>query len=535
MPKAAKKTAEAMVGSRSTLLSPQWVIVLIALVLLGTWSAVSLAVVLGCYVAAFIIFNIAAIWGIKIWPAGLTPVQSGILVALIAVVPLTAIARNVPELFDLAEYRAAWTPISDRLRLERTPTIAPPIVRGDQPNRFFVYAPGGRDVQWQCNSRKDPLVAINLGSGLFQVDYDPRRDGLPEIVSGQFSTSIIVDGRTHQRTMTAVTPYAHPRWLSSVPARGVAATVSEETDELILVVANGRSRRLPVGDGPTDCVLFNAGSQVAVVHRWTGELWIINANSASVESRIPTHTGQARIALSPDGKQLAIAVDGTNKGICVVSIPSFEVQPLIGLDMAPDWLCFGEDSSTIVFSSRRNRSLNLMVREAATDQWRLSKTTKVLARPVVTMRRGPDGKHAYLAVSAKREQDISATHYMEHCVMEVRLSDLTTKRTFVTEQRTVRQTLPGAIDSGVTPMGIDFLDDHTLVVACTGTSDIRCFPLNDQGLDTLILTDSYGSLLPHGIANLGQGTIGVSFPTEGRILNIDIQRSRGENRFGADR
>src|SRR5207245_1724043 len=120
----------------------------------------------------------------------------------------------------------------DRLRLEASPSIAPPLVVSDRPQTFFVHAAERANVSVRFGARAAALQANEIGQGLFRVEYDPKRDRPPFPADGPLQTTITVDAHRFERELLAATPLAHPRWLALSPSRTLVVAVSEETDEL---------------------------------------------------------------------------------------------------------------------------------------------------------------------------------------------------------------------------------------------------------------------------------------------------------------
>src|SRR5205823_5064176 len=117
----------------------------------------------------------------------------------------------------------------------------PPLVSAAEPQSFRVYAPGASHVAVRFGPRAKLLDARELGHGLFRADYDPRRDGLPDPPDGELRAELVVDGHAHARSMLAAKPLIHPRALCASSTAAVAAAVSEETDELILIHRDGNT------------------------------------------------------------------------------------------------------------------------------------------------------------------------------------------------------------------------------------------------------------------------------------------------------
>ena len=126
--------------------------------------------------------------------------------------------------------------------------------------------------------------------------------------------------------MLASTPGAHPRWFALSPDRTRAATVSEETDELLVVSEREPLRRIAVGDGPTDVTFIN-DREVAVAHRDDAAIWIVRiAGPAAPASRIAVGARQDKVALAPGGHLLAVARAGGAPELALIDLGSSRVS-----------------------------------------------------------------------------------------------------------------------------------------------------------------------------------------------------------------
>lgn len=439
--------------------------------------------------------------------------QALALLALLVVPPMVTLARHRGELLYEESLLGFGENLADHLRLEWTPTIAPPVVATNEPQSFYVYASGARDVRVRLGPSAQPVAAVALGAGLFRLDYDPRRDGEPRAGEGPTEATLFVDGTSVQRTMTVVRPLAHPRWLRPSPDRRLAATVSEETDALLVVDASGLARRTLVGDAPTDCA-FVTPDRVAVVHRFDDALWLVDSGNGSVLHKTTIGGFAVRIAVSPSGRRLAIAIDGARSGIVTVAVPDMRVEAFVGLDVRPDWLAFGADDDTLIVSTRRPAEL-LRLRAGA-GGFVVDGVPLLLGRPAVTMARVPDGKQLLVATTDYQpEGDANpGNHFIQDQILTVDVSSFRVVRQWLTARRSARQSQPGNLDQGVSPMGIDVASDGALLVAFAGTDEVwdvrgdepspRVYPLDELPLAS-----------PHGIARFADGSFVVSSPPDG--------------------
>jgi hypothetical protein len=153
----------------------------------------------------------------------------------------------------------------DRWRMQSSPSIAPPVIATDRPQAFFVETDGASSLSLRASGVR-PIKGDALGHGLFRIDYDPRRDGVPSGNASRLTIQLDADGHTSEREVDLVRPLAHPRWFCVSSERSRAAAPSEETDELFVLSPGGLEQRVPTGDGPVDCAFIDA-THVAVTHR----------------------------------------------------------------------------------------------------------------------------------------------------------------------------------------------------------------------------------------------------------------------------
>ena len=499
----------------------------VALALWAVWPVASLWALLAAYLAAWLLLNVAAA-ARRHWPSlELSRTQAVTLALVLLAAPLVLAARAVPQLLDEERLANVHVQLLDRLRLEADYAIAPPVLFTDHPQTFYVNAPGARELAVRLSASGPEVAARDLGHGLFRVDYDPGRDAAPATRSGPLEVDVLVDGGSTRRSLLAVTTQAHPRWFASAPEQGVAATVSEETDEAFLVHRDGRIRQVAVGDGPTDCAFFADGTRLAVTHRYDPWLLVLDVESGTVLDRVPIGRFQVRAATSPDQRRLAVASDGERPGVWLLPLVEDVPTDFVELDFRPDWLAFGADAETLVVSSLHEPGLHKLVRGDA--GWRVV-ADLALVRPAVTLARSHDGAHIYLAVT-----DYSPTgrpHVGSHFVQD-QLLTLDTDLWRITErQRTGRRgvgslDLPGGVSSGASPMGIAALEDGSLLIAFAGSNEV--WRLLGARADRPLVLDSDTSPLtaPHGVAHLGGGVWAASSPSSGTIVVVTARAAKG--------
>jgi hypothetical protein len=446
--------------------------------------------------------------------------------------------RAGPALATNEGLSGLWPGLRDRLRLESLPAIAPALVSGAEAQTLYVHASAsdGEQVRVQLGPRAKPIAADALGAGLFRFDYDPRKHGPLSPPNGALSATVWVGERATRRELRAVTPLAHPRWLVRSPDGRLAAAVSGETDELVIVSARGLERRVAVGDAPSDCVFLD-DAQIAVSHDADGHVWVIDARSGTLVRQLNGGDRQGRLAVAPDGTQLVIARGGLAPELIVLDVANGGVVQKLALTAAADWLAFGPDASTLLVATRADARL---LRLRARDGVLRSDGALPLARPVVALARSADGASLLLATT---DQHASGPHLGNHFVQDqlllVDVATLSVVRTWMTAQRSPRQSKPGDVDRGLSPLGMAPASDGSWLVAFAGSDELG--RVSDAGVsfdDALdadeqlregaattrmgarvpfpVLSD-LALYAPHGVVELADGSVVVSSPASGAL------------------
>lgn len=494
-------------------LSPQLLVLLLGFLLWSVRPSPELWTLAAAYGAAWLVVNLILrrSRGLEIpW----TAMQAVVLGAVLAAVPVGALCRQLHDMAIEEGLRGLGQRLADRVRLEALPAIAPPVVFSDHPQSFYIHAPGAEEVRLRWRDGRE-LASRSLTAGLFRVLYDPRRDGPPPGESASVRVHLIVDGRDVERELAVVRPEAHPRWFASDPERGRACAVSEETDEVFVVSRRGLERRIPVDDGPTDCAFVDGGGRLAVSHRYGPYLRLIDPATGEPVSEVLLGPFQARLAASPGGSLLAVAMAGLDPGLRFVDLVSGEAGELLPLGFVPDWIAFGPDQRQLIVSSAVERSLFKLVRRGG---WQVAESL-YLGRPAVTLGRAPGGGRLYVATTDYRPdgEDHRGNHFIQDQILTVDVARFRVVEQYLTQRRSARQVHAGSVDRGVSPMGIAARGDGTLLVAFAGSdevweldADLTRPPKMFWGLDLDLIA-------PHGVADLGQGYWAASSPAGGSM------------------
>ena len=496
-------------------------------------SATWLAAVI-CYLLALVVLNF--VW---VWCPSAVAITAGTIAQrrLLFVVLWLAIAASAGPMLLGLNLRKQWSTaresVADRLTLEKLPAISPPLLVSYEPQRFTIYAPGSQEVKVRWTPKSPTLAATDLGHGLFWLDFDPRTDpALATLSADKIDCEIIADRTSHSRELNFVRAWPHPRQVRSSPAVGLAATVSEETDELVLIRRDGSCQRVPVGDGPTDCALIDNGKRIVVAHRFTPELWIVNGATGDVETRTPNVSHQTRLAVSRDNQWLAVAQQGAAQGIRFYQLPELKESKLLPLDWSPDLLEFAgsAESERLVVTDRRGRTLRRIVRDG--DWWSVLEENEIkFARPITATARTPNADQVALATTASQwrrdsyfsdhtADRIEANHFIENTVHLFDAVNWHVVATQVTDRRGLHQDSPGDTEHGISPLAMATINGNRLMAAFTGSNEVA-IEESENATGTWFSLDPFPLFAPQGLGDLGNGFWCVTSPSDGTIGIFD--------------
>ncbi len=498
----------------------QIAILLLALALWSSWAKPSFAALIVCYLAVWLVLSVALALNARWLRLSLSRAQAILLVVVLLVPSIARAVGLLDQFVETENLGAIDHALGARMRLEETPSIAPPLVPADRPQTFYVHAPGAAAVRVRFGRAGPRLGAHSLGHGVFRVEYDPERDGEPDPPDGELEAILETDGSEHRRTMLAVAPLPHPRWLVPSPDRRSAACVSEETDELYVLDARGLRHRVAVDDGPTD-VRFQ-GAQLVVAHRYSESLVYVDSASGRIVRRLAIGSFAHRLAIDPSGSTIAVAQHGHTPRVLVLREGSPEER--IATEFVPDWIAFGSDESTLVASSVQPPALHRFARTES--GWHEDRPPIFLGRPAVTMA----GNAARLVVAVTdyfpEGPPHLGNHYVQDRLLAIDVAAWTITEHRLTVVRTNRQDSPGNVDRGASPMGIDLLPDGSMWVAFAGTDDVWRFA-DGEPEPTFFDLDEHPLAAPFSAVALEGGRVLVSSPSYG---NVGIFDHAGERR-----
>lgn len=495
-------------------MAPQAAILLLALALWTVHGAASLWSLAAAYGLAWLAVN-TSLAARPEWLRGRLTRAQAAGIAIVIALPAAAQAYRARDAITSTEGLAALDHLtSARLRLEQTPSIAPPLVASDRPQTFYVHAPGSREVAVRFGRTGPRVGARALGHGLFRVEYDPRAHGPPDPPDGELYAILSTDGDAHSRAMLAVTPLAHPRWLAPSPDRRRVAAVSEETDEVYVIDRAGLALRAATDDGPVGAV-FVSDRELVVAHRYGDHLtWIDAGEAGRVLRRRRVGSHASWIAVSNDRRRIALALGGTQPRLAVLDAADGRPIASVNTEFTPDRVVFAGD--VLVASSVRPPVLHQLrvedrtIVEARAPLW--------LGRPAVAMAAHPDGASVLIAVT-----DLSGegpphlgNHFVQDQLVTVDVERWTSTRELLTARRTNRQQSPGNVDRGGSPMGIDVREDGSALVAFAGTDEVwRVDP--SGGPPQIIPLDEHPLAAPLSAVGLAGGGFAVSSAVYGTV------------------
>jgi hypothetical protein len=497
----------------------QWLVLALAAVLWAAWPAPYFWTLLAAYGVAWLLAHFVGRSALDLnLPRPLLWTALGLLL----LAPVTSAYRLRYEWVVEEGLRGLGPHFLDRVRLQAEPTLFPPVVFHDRPQTFYAYAPRAETLDLRLGGGGPSLPGIPLGEGLFRIELNPATgEGTGLTESRRLAVDLVADGRAHRRELLQVHPFAHPRWFDSAPEVGLAASSSEESDEVFVVTRAGLERTIPTGDGPTSVAFVDGGGSLAIAHRYEPYLWKVPLDSEAPPQKLELGSFQHRLAASAAGDRLAVASKGTTPRIDLVDSARFALVDSIEPGFPPDWIVFGRTADDLIVSCRETQTLHRL-RFDATAGWQPLEPLR-LGRPVVTMARATDGSAVYAAVTDYRPdgEPQTANHFIQDQILVVDLDRWEVTDRILTARRTRRQRSAGNVDSGAGPSGIVARADGSLLVAFAGSEEVWELPPDSHHPARVRRRSELDLITPHGIADLGEGYWAAASPAGGALVVYD--------------
>ncbi|MFI5309438.1 MAG: hypothetical protein ACHQ53_18930, partial [Polyangiales bacterium] len=141
-----------------------------------------------------------------------------------------------------------------------------------------------------------------------------------------------------------------------------------------------------------------------------------------------------------------------------------------------------------------------------------------LGRAAATLARSRDGARIYATTTDYRPAGPPnlGNHFVQDQILFIDVAAFEVRRALLTARRSPRQSKPGDVDRGVSPMGMVEAHDGSLLVAFAGTDEI--WRLREGAAEPDVI-DLYDTPLhaPHGLCELWDGTLVVASPSAGAL------------------
>lgn len=401
--------------------------------------------------------------------------------------------------------------------------IWPARIFEDRPQTWFLFAPHSRNLKASWLEQGGALTCESLGRGVFRLRFVP---GSPAMSPSPLSYRTLLlesdgDGSSAQQ-LQRVLPWARPAELVSIPQLGLGATVSQPTDELVVVDRTGACRRFPVGDGPTACQFLPGGQQLVVATRYSGSVDVVDLTQGKVVRSIPVGEPVENLAVDPQGRWLALLTQAERGSLRLWKLPSLEPLADLKLPQPGEYLTFVGDE--LVVASRVGRCL-FRAGWTPARGWTLSERARPLARPAFGLCAAPDGRRVYLTTTSPQLRGgfQAGNHFVSHCILTLDL-----KRWFflpprITQAGSREQNMPGAMDSGCGPEGLNLDEQGNLLVAFSGSHEVATLPRDPEELEIRQNLVHENLFCPRSVADLGGAVRLVSYPAQGLLAWLDYQ------------
>lgn len=387
-----------------------------------------------------------------------------------------------------------------RDRMASAISVYPDRIFADHEQTAFLYAPHSHRllVHWQGNQL--PLPVQSLGHGLFRLKLAG-----PTVRPGSF-LDVESDGDGHSQLPLHWLPAKiRPGQMSSWPEAGLAAAVSQSTDEVLLIHREGKVRRVPCGDGPSCCQFLPGARLLAVGNRYSADLELLDLESSQVCARWPLPEGAQALSLSQDSRYLGVLAGRT---VQVRRLPDLTLEADIKLPEEGEFLVFA--GAHLVVSSREGRCL---YRIDQSRGWKLLDRVRPLARPALGLCSGKDTDEVWLGSTSAQLNGghQKGNHFVLNCLLRLDVPGWKLHSPVSTELRTAQQGGPGSVSSGCGPEGLIRSGDGRILLVYSGSHEVAARDPK-TGEEQRYSLASGEVWTPRSVADLGQDTWVVSSP-----------------------
>ena len=428
----------------------------------------------------------------------------------LALASLTLSILLLPRLRGLAESEGLLElapRLSDRLALASEVSLAPPLLRFDQPQTFFVRASedAAQAVLVVSNQRHEGQA---LGHGVFR--FDVHVQGGTQAFDEAFPITIEIDGTPHPEHVLAVRPLARPSRISLGHVgggNGKACIVSEETDEVRIVDERGAlSTPIDPGDGPVDCAF--SGESILTALRY--ERYIISMRNGVLQQG--AEIGLGATAMAQTDSHLAVIVEGLANELLLLDTEGTNVLARMPLEGVPIDLTTTGD---VIFVATRSPARIQRI-QVEGDALRLAQT-RALAMPAFALAANADTVVFASTDYRDFQRENRGNHFIEDQLIWLDSSTLEPTRIEPTARRTPRQDHAGDVDRGLSPVSLAFDEEGALLVAFAGSFELARFP--QSGLPTYLdMRDDLG--MPRAFVQVGAHYVATS-ASEGQSTILD--------------
>jgi hypothetical protein len=472
----------------------------LAIVIAALVRADGLVVLVLSYGGAWLLVNVARVVG---WPReaiALPKLGAVLACALVLALPVRELAARAGGILEHEALASPMEHIADRLALEADPAIAPALVSGDRPQTYFVRASGSH-VRARLGEGLAWIEAEGMGHGVFRVEYDPLVHGALEPEVHESIARVEVDGVVHARTMLAVAPLPHPRWLRTSPDRTRACVPSEETDEVLVLAVDHEPEHVETLDAPSDCAITDAGT-LYVAHRHA--LDVLRLDAAGARTTLAAG-GLGAAAIDLLGDTPCIARDGATPEVRCLGRARLPVPG------TPLFLARVPSSESLVLATRSPAALHRidLVHGAL-----VVGATRMLTAPAAHLDVQSTLDVALGDYDADGRPELG-NHFVQDRLASFELTRLALSGDHSTAWRTDRQDHAGDVDRGASPMGISRTPRGTRWVAFAGTDEVEEL---GGASPRVIDTARFGVSAPFSVVELSDGSLVVSSPSSGLVV-----------------